>query len=201
MITACQGPTNTAPAEFAVAVTSETGRTQAQLSEQEAVALARASANELATSLRDLLVAELAAGGPKAAITACSTKAQAATQALSKDKGVGIRRVSLRWRNPADQPDVHERRILETFERAHAEKQLPGESVEFVTEGGIRQLRYMRPITIAPMCTSCHGQPGEVAPDVQAVLREQYPGDTATGYRVGDLRGAFSVTVPLGSGL
>lgn len=32
---------------------------------------------------------------------------------------------------------------------------------------------------------------------VTAALRERYPADRATGYRVGDLRGAFSVRVPL----
>jgi hypothetical protein len=191
----------TLQAAFAGSVTSQIVQPLAPKSEEEAIALARASANELSASLRDLLTAQLAAGGPKSAIAVCSTKAQPATQALSKDKGVAIRRVSLRWRNPADEPDAYEKRILENFERAHAEKQLPAESIEFVTQGAVRQLRYMRPITVAPMCTACHGQPNEVSPEVQAVLREHYPADTATGYRVGDLRGAFSVTVPLGSGL
>ena len=33
-----------------------------------------------------------------------------------------------------------------------------------------------------------------------AALRERYPNDPATGVRPGDLRGAVSVSVPLGSG-
>ncbi|MBZ0088891.1 MAG: DUF2309 domain-containing protein, partial [Thermoanaerobaculia bacterium] len=47
-------------------------------------------------------------------------------------------------------------------------------------------------------CGACHGQPGELAPGVAEVLARRYPGDTATGYTAGDLRGAISVRVPLG---
>lgn len=181
--------------------TSVTAPQNRPQSDQDAVAQARASADELSTTLRNLLAAEVAAGGPGAAVAACASQAQATTQALSEAKGFKVRRVSLRWRNPADEPDPYEKKVLQDFERSHAQKELPAESVEFVGQGPLRELRFMKPIVLGAMCTSCHGQPGEVPPEVQAALQEKYPNDTATGYRAGDLRGAISVTIPLGAGL
>jgi hypothetical protein len=37
----------------------------------------------------------------------------------------------------------------------------------------------------------------QLSPEVRAALAEQYPDDQATGFEVGDLRGAFIVTGPL----
>ena len=42
------------------------------------------------------------------------------------------------------------------------------------------------------MCLQCHGQ--SIAPDVREKLSGLYPEDKATGYREGDIRGAFVVT-------
>jgi hypothetical protein len=41
------------------------------------------------------------------------------------------------------------------------------------------------------MCLACHGD--APAEDVRAVLMEYYPGDLATGFAEGDLRGLFSI--------
>ena len=40
------------------------------------------------------------------------------------------------------------------------------------------------------MCLTCHGPVEAIPPEVRAVLRKRYPSDQATGYSVGDLRGA-----------
>jgi len=48
-------------------------------------------------------------------------------------------------------------------------------------------------------CLTCHGPTESIPEDVRAALRERYPDDKATGYAVGDLRGALwaeSVTTP-----
>ena len=44
-----------------------------------------------------------------------------------------------------------------------------------------------------PVCLSCHGPPGSLDPEVTTALKNLYPQDEATGYRMGDLRGAFVV--------
>lgn len=54
----------------------------------------------------------------------------------------------------------------------------------------------MKPIFIAgPVCLQCHGAPDKLAPGVAEALKDLYP--MATGYAVGDLRGAISVRIPI----
>jgi hypothetical protein len=54
-------------------------------------------------------------------------------------------------------------------------------------------LRMMRGIVTEPVCLACHGE--AVAPDVRETILARYPGDGATGFAVGDLRGALWVEV------
>ena len=44
-------------------------------------------------------------------------------------------------------------------------------------------------------CVTCHGE--TIAPSIAAKIDELYPADKATGFREGDLRGAFVVTKTL----
>ena len=46
------------------------------------------------------------------------------------------------------------------------------------------------------MCDSCHGPADRIDPAVQAMLAVRYPGDRATGFVEGQLRGWFWVEVP-----
>lgn len=48
-------------------------------------------------------------------------------------------------------------------------------------------------ITVDRACLACHGAKEERP----AFVKENYPGDRAYGFEVGDLRGAYSVFVPL----
>ena len=45
--------------------------------------------------------------------------------------------------------------------------------------------------TVGEVCLKCHGE--NIDPAVKAKLGELYPNDKATGYKLGDLRGAFTV--------
>jgi hypothetical protein len=49
------------------------------------------------------------------------------------------------------------------------------------------------------MCLTCHGEKARIPPAVEAVIAQEYPGDRATGFAEGDVRGAVSVRVPLAS--
>jgi hypothetical protein len=57
-----------------------------------------------------------------------------------------------------------------------------------------RAYRYMKAIPTGEMCTQCYGR--TIAPGVQAKLSDLYPQDHATGFLLGDLRGAVSITWP-----
>jgi hypothetical protein len=62
-----------------------------------------------------------------------------------------------------------------------------------VSADGRRVVHYVRPIVIAKPCLACHGDPAQMAPAVRDLIASRYPADQATGYKEGDLRGAFSV--------
>jgi len=162
------------------------------------LAVARTAADDLGARLRALLMAELARGGPQGAVEACAAQAQEATLEEAARHGVALRRVSLQYRNPADAPDEFERAALERLAAGARQGSLPAEVAQ-VTAGpdGGSELRYLRPIVLAPQCLGCHGKVAELAPGVAAILAQRYPGDLATGYAAGDLRGAVSVRVAL----
>jgi hypothetical protein len=50
----------------------------------------------------------------------------------------------------------------------------------------------MKAIPTGDVCLLCHG--AQLAPGVSQVLTELYPEDKATGFSMGDIRGAFVVT-------
>ena len=155
---------------------------------------ARAAAAALSTELRARLMEEMKAGGPVQGVKVCSEVAPAYAARHSVD-GLAVRRVSERWRNPADRPDAYEGAKLAELAAAHARGALPAETYEWIGEGAGRALRYLKPITIGGPCLGCHGDPAAMKPEVAAMLRERYPEDRAIGYRDGDFRGAVSVTV------
>lgn len=159
---------------------------------------ARRTAGELSETVRGLLQQELQRGGYESALRVCSEAAQRVTREFREQRGHDVRRVSLRARNPADAPDVLERRVLEEFDRRRAAGELPVEHFEVVTsDEGVRALRYLRPLVTGALCLNCHGRPEDIPPGVSAALKEKYPNDPATGYRGGDVRGAVSVVIAL----
>jgi hypothetical protein len=155
------------------------------------------AAKELSEAIRGLLMRELETGGLEGAVAVCSTKAQARTAEYRRTFGNDVRRVSLRRRNPANEPDAYERRVLESFDRLPAEARPAAEHWEVVREDGREALRYLKPVVANAMCLTCHGEKAKIPPAVQAVVAREYPDDHATGFSVGDVRGAVSVRIPL----
>jgi hypothetical protein len=133
----------------------------------------------------------LAAGPAHQALHVCADVAQDITADVAREQGVSIRRTALRVRNPANAPDAYERTWME---RATAKGASPGgPHAERVGQ----ELRFLRPVIAAPLCTQCHGPPDQIDPRVRDALRERYPEDRATGFAAGDFRGVISVRVPL----
>ena len=162
-----------------------------------ALAAARKAADDLTAELRSLLLDELRAGGPPAAVTACAHSAQARTSQYRESSGIDIRRVSLRHRNPTNAPDALEARVLESFDRLAVERRPEAEHWEVVSESGRRSLRYLRPLVANAMCLGCHGPRERLSEAVRSSLASRYPDDRATGYAPGDVRGAISIRLPI----
>ena len=158
---------------------------------------ARQVSSELADKVRGLLLKEIEKGGWAGAVKVCSEMAQNITREFNARSGHTVRRVSLRYRNPWNIPDEYERRKLEELDLLNKKKEMKNEYVEVIDEGGQKYLRYMRPLVALPLCINCHGPKENISADVKPILAEKYPEDRATGFLVGDLRGAISVKILL----
>ncbi|HHQ40792.1 MAG TPA: DUF3365 domain-containing protein [Chromatiales bacterium] len=148
-------------------------------------------------ALKKELKGAMEKGGPVRAIAVCRERAPAIAQRFSKETGWEVGRTSLRYRNPANAPDAWERRVLESFEarRRAGEPAARLEHYEVTPRDGRRVFRYMKAIPTGPVCLACHGE--RLAPEVARALDRHYPGDRARGFRVGDIRGAFTIVQPL----
>jgi PAS domain S-box-containing protein len=110
---------------------------------------------------------------------------------VAQDLDYSIRQVSDRYRNPKNAPDAFEERMLQKFrkdpylEEDYAITTLHGEPV----------FRYLRPFTADQSCLKCHGDP-ENAPDFIKTLFPKEK-DQAYYYRIGEIIGAASVTIPM----
>lgn len=136
-------------------------------------------------------------GGPSNAIQVCKNKAPAIAADISQKHGWRVARTSLKLRNPHNEPDAWELKVMQEFEK----RKTAGEEIktleyaEIVTTDGKKQFRYMKAIPTGEVCLQCHGSNPE--PDVADILNKFYPKDQATGFKQGDIRGAFTVTQPM----
>lgn len=111
---------------------------------------------------------------------------------VAKDLGYSIRQISERYRNPKNAPDASEAAMLKEFYADPARK----ESYRVVTDNKALLFRYMQPFLVEASCLECHGDP-KAAP---AFLDEMFPDPTEQSfhYRIGEVIGAVSVSIPMG---
>ena len=76
-------------------------------------------------------------------------------------------------------------------------RQRQGESAKTIVKAEIitNEFRFMKAQGTETLCLTCHGS--ELSKDTKAALKQHYPEDQATGYSLGDIRGAFSLTKKL----
>lgn len=184
---------------LAVAALTITGCGQegAETALPDDAAAAEKAAGLLAQRLQGRLSEAMMEGGPSAAVNVCAVEAGAIAAEVSAETGFSVGRTSLRVRNEGNAPDPWEREQLEHFAGVIAAGEpLSGLSVtEVVSEEGKETFRWAKPIVMGPVCATCHGV--TVEPELLAEIRALYPGDQATGFEVGELRGIFTVQRPL----
>jgi hypothetical protein len=154
---------------------------------------ARTAVNALQTELQTALQNAMRDGGPIAAIEVCQLQALPITASISEQQKLHIRRTALKLRNPANAPDDWEAQQLADFV-ARAERGESLATMETVSRKS-GEFRYMKAIPTGAVCTNCHGT--QIAEPLANALKERYPDDQATGFAAGDLRGAFSVRIPI----
>jgi hypothetical protein len=134
--------------------------------------------------LRRTLARELAAGGVARALPFCRPETYRAVDSLAGVLKATARRVSMHPRNPASQTTLLAAEMqpdtLRTVRR-------PAQEVFF----------YQRPIVLNnQLCLRCHGEVGkDIAPADYALIKQQFPQDQATGYRLGQTMGAWQISL------
>lgn len=154
----------------------------------EGAALIKEYADTLGAALKGAIDRD----GPAGAIGVCHEAAPRIAAEIGSRSGWTIRRTSLKARNPSAQPSAYERTVLEEFQARLA----GGGDIATLTraetleENGGKVFHLVKAIPTGELCLTCHGT--TLKPEVKAKLDDLYPGDAATGFRAGDMRGAFS---------
>ncbi len=147
--------------------------------------------------LKHTLVSSMKKDGPAASIGVCNLDAPRIAHEHAEKSGWTIGRTSTKLRNSANAPDGWEAKVLAIF----AQKKAQGGDLksmqysEIIEKDGKKTFRYMKAIGVAKACLNCHGE--NLKPGVSAALKDKYPDDAATGFKMGDLRGAFTLSKPV----
>ena len=64
---------------------------------------------------------------------------------------------------------------------------------ETISEPNGKFFRYIKALPVQPLCLACHGAEAQIDDAVKASLAQSYPHDRATGYALGQVRGAISI--------
>ncbi len=181
---------------FAALLTSCAHQT---LNTEQHLVESRATAQQFSEQLGGILKQQIQTSGVESAIPVCKQIAPQLAVQYSTDKKI-VKRVSNKNRNTTQGiPDAWEKSTLEHFKSAiNADQQNQNlEFSEVVIENNHRYFRYAKGIRVQALCLKCHGQEQDISPNVKKLLNEHYPDDLATGYNVGDLRGAISIKTQL----
>ncbi len=143
------------------------------------------------TVLKTQLMNSIRMGGIEGALKYCSSEAIPLTDSLSKVFESSIKRTSLKWRNPNNQPTEMERAILEYFGSRHARGVMINDSLIGLQDDIVL---YVKPIFVQEMCQNCHGTVGgSITESNYDIIKKLYPDDKAVDYKSGDLRGMWSI--------
>ena len=151
---------------------------------------------QLGSGLKKELGMAISKHGVPAAIQTCKIQAPIITAQSHADSPLIIRRTSLKLRNLNNAPDVWEVDVLNKFQQKLAQG-TPIEQLTFaevIEQNGTKQRRFMRAIPTQDVCLNCHGEEKNLTADVKNMLATEYPDDLATGFAIGEIRGAFSVS-------
>lgn len=154
--------------------------------------------NRLGLTLVNEVSVAVAKSGPEKAIDVCHLRALPLTGEIlaGMPRITGVKRTSLKLRNPANAPDAAEQLALERVEKDLQNGKLPKVLVQRIDRPGAKpEWRVYRPVGVAPQCVTCHGPRESLSPELLARLAERYPQDQATGYAAGQWRGLIRVSV------
>ncbi len=128
------------------------------------------------------------AGGPEYAVEFCNLQASAIIDSVNRENNCVISRVTDKNRNPENKlKGQTEEELWEIFKTGTSSDTLVAKS------SGL--LVYYKPINIGmPACLKCHGNAGtEIDAATFEKIKQLYPNDLATGYKLNDFRGLWKI--------
>jgi uncharacterized protein DUF3365 len=158
---------------------------------QQGMAIAQASFKSLSEQLKTALKS----GGVEAAVRFCNAVALPLTDSLSSKHGAVIKRTSLKLRNSLNAPDSMETTMLKIY--LQMSRMRNPVLVPKILEKNDTEIQFYAPIVIKEeACLKCHGILGQTLNEEDfAIIKRHYPADEATGYKMNQLRGMWSITL------
>ncbi len=126
-------------------------------------------------------------GGTIYAVEFCNLEASSIVDSLNHANNCVISRISPKNRNQQNNLETDtDEKMWSLFSQGILNDTLVIEN---------KNLTYYKPIKIMlPACLSCHGEPGvDIETGTHEKIQNLYPGDLATGYKLGDLRGLWKI--------
>ena len=131
-------------------------------------------------------------GGVINALDFCNLNAYPLVDSLERKYHANIRRATIKTRNPDDAPDEVENEIIQKYTELLAKGKTADPDVRKLDDN---LWLYTKPIILDnAMCLNCHGTPGtDISNENYDHIRKLYPDDKAINYKVGELRGIWSI--------
>ena len=98
-----------------------------------------------------------------------------------------IRRTALKYRNPKNKPDTADRMVMDSF--------VSSSKFEPIVIDAGDHYRVYKPLPVKQSCLLCHGARNDISPELVKMIDRTYPKDTATGFDLGEFRGAVVAEV------
>lgn len=137
------------------------------------------------------LISQMQQGGPSQALPFCNVQAIPLTEIIATQEKVQLKRVSRMYRNSANKPNATELHVISDYESDLLRGKKLAPVLISSPEG---KPQFFAPIFINKKCLACHGViHSQVSKKTDSLIKALYPNDLATGYKVGDLRGIWSV--------
>ena len=166
-----------------------------RLPESRLIEQATLEGNRISAATQQLLGSTLKSTiqerGIPAALDYCSLYAYPLVDSIEQKYSVTIKRASIATRNQQDAPDQQEIKIIQMY----LEDLQEGKTPEVFINVKPDEILYAKPILLNDaVCLNCHGQVGtEITDENYRVIKALYPEDKATGHKLGDLRGIWSI--------
>jgi hypothetical protein len=157
---------------------------------QPAARRAQQAFDQFQTTLIKRMNEELARGGPAAALSVYRDEAARLTANLGRDHDMRIGRTSFRLRNPRNAPPEWAAPYVKEANARDA-RTAPTWVIEMGPMVGV-----IAPLETRETCTLCHGPQDKLPPAILNAIRANYPGDRATGFTTGQVRGWIWAEVP-----